>query len=217
VSYFPPTNDVVDAGNSTTTPLGAGATFTGTAFDVTTRPISTVSLLCIADQASAVGGLRLEWSQDGSNWDHNQVDTLVISQCATISDKVRARYYRVVLVNGSIAQGALRLQTLQSSTNTSGTVRDLNTVVAAMDEAQLTRAVLTGTAIIGGKFTDVLTDVYGSLQTTIGGQAADAFGRLRTSNPASLFDAKFEYTTQPLLFSTSLTGAGTIAKTANES
>ena len=216
MSYFPNTHDVIDASNSSMTPLNTGVTFTGTSFDSTTRPISIISVICFADQASALNGFKLEWSQDNVNWDCSQSTTVLANQCATLSDKVRSKYYRVVFINGSVNQSIFRLQTIQSPTNTSGTVRNLNNLVDDADEAQLTRSVLTGKTSLNPNYVDVLTDVYGNLQTVIGGQAADAFGRIRSASPTSLFDTKFEYDTQPLLFTTSITGSGTVTKTANE-
>jgi len=79
------------------------------------------------------------------------------------------------------------------------------------------RTVLTGKSYPGSKYLDVVTDSYGSLQVVVGGQAADAFGRLRVAQPVALFDAQFQYDTQPLLFQTSVVGSGSVAKTANES
>lgn len=45
----------------------------------------------------------------------------------------------------------------------------------------------------------------------------DSFGRGRVTSPSTLLDAMFQYNAKPLQFVTSLTGSGTVAKTANES
>ena len=45
----------------------------------------------------------------------------------------------------------------------------------------------------------------------------DAFSRLRTSDPVSVFDTQFQYTLQPLLWESVLTGTGTAALLANNS
>lgn len=47
--------------------------------------------------------------------------------------------------------------------------------------------------------------------------SSDAFGRLRVSTPASLFDSQFQYNTLPLLWETTLTAGGTVAHLPNES
>ena len=198
--------------------------FVGTAVDCTASPISAITVFAFSDKGSAVNGLQLQWSQDNSVWtDHTQDTTLIAGESALISDKVRGRYYRVVYVNGGSNQGVFRLQTLQSATNTSGTVRDLDSAIEGDDEAELVRAVLTGVTSLGtppntatGVYTQVVTDVYGSLQTVVGGQAADAFGRTRVSQPVCLFDAQFQYDAQPLLFQTQVVG-GSVTKTSGES
>src|SRR5271157_494548 len=197
----------------------AARMFVGTAVDCTASAISSITVFCYTDQASITNGMQLQWSQDGTNWDHIQKESAMSNASVVLSDKVRARYFRVVHINGPISQGIYRLQTLTSATNTSGTVRDLDTLVNQDDEAQIVRAVITGraTPALGATFTDVITDVYGSLQVGIGGSAGDAFGRLRTATPVFLFDAQFQYSTQPILFQTSVVGSGSVAKTANES
>ena len=217
MSYFPNSPDRVDAGNSSTALLTAGATFTGTVVDCTALSISTVTVFSFADQDSATNGLQLQWSQNNSNWDHIQQVLVTANESGVVSDKVRARYYRVVYINGTVNQGVFRLQTLQSSTNTSGTIRDLDTSVDGDDEAQVVRAVLTGKTTVGPYFNDVKTDVVGNLQIGFGplGASVDAFGRARVGQPTTLFACSFQNTAQPLLWDTVVTGGGTATKTAN--
>lgn len=43
----------------------------------------------------------------------------------------------------------------------------------------------------------------------------DAFGRLRASNPESIFETTFEYDAQPLLFSSTTASSGTVAHNSN--
>lgn len=49
------------------------------------------------------------------------------------------------------------------------------------------------------------------------GPILDAFGRLRIAEPVTLFSAQFQNDIQPLAFQTSVSGTGTVTKTANES
>lgn len=49
----------------------------------------------------------------------------------------------------------------------------------------------------------------------IGDEWSDAFGRLRVSNPQSLFAASFTYDTQPILYEAVQTTSGTVAHNAN--
>lgn len=218
MSYQPPKPDIVDAANSSTATLLANATFTGTTVDCTLSAISSITVTVFSDVPSATNGFMLEWSSDGSNWDEKQSDTNNASLISTISDRVRARYYRVVYVNGASNQTVMRMQTLQSATNTSGTVRDINTTVASTDEAQLVRSVLTGKNVTGnGAYLDVAVDSYGSIPVAFGPSTSDAFQRARVAPPQTLFNVSFEYDTQPLIMQVLNVGAGTGVKTTNVS
>lgn len=46
--------------------------------------------------------------------------------------------------------------------------------------------------------------------------SVDAFGRLRVSNPDTVFDAGFQYDLQPLIFQTSVANSGTVSHLPNE-
>ena len=71
----------------------------------------------------------------------------------------------------------------------------------------------------GGSITvdgNVNATITGSVATTIGGTNLDAFGRLRVSNPVTLFDSQNRYI-DGQQFSTSLTGSGTRTYVQDES
>jgi len=201
---------------STGSPIAARM-FVGTAVDCTASAISAITVFCFSDQNSLLNGMQLQWSQDNTNWqDHLQKTTAVLNESCIISDKVRSRYFRVVYINGSVSQTVFRLQTVTSATNTSGTVRDLDSSVYGDDEAELVRAICAGRQTATGVFTDILTDILGNLNVGFGGIAADAFGRGRVSEPVSLFNAQFQYDNQPLLFQQPCFGTGTCVKTTGE-
>lgn len=105
----------VDSNNTTTTPLGNGATFTGTATDLVSNGSPHVIVSVIADQASAANGLVLQFSQDGTNWptgSYSHAFTLVANEARTFQFGPEARHFRAVLTNGGSGQGTLRLTTL---------------------------------------------------------------------------------------------------------
>jgi hypothetical protein len=209
---------VVDPNNSTTTLLAApGATFTGSKwFDALNY--SQVTVVARSDQSSAIGGMQIQYSTDGVNIDHIVSTTATANESASVQSGIHGRYVRIVYINGDTPQASFfRLQTLFNCISGTGTIRDLDTLVEGDDNAQVTRSVLTGRILGGSVFTDVITDVYGSLQTVVGGQAADAFGRVRTANPTTIFDAQFNYDAQPLLFTSATVGTGSFAKTTGES
>jgi len=100
---------IVDANNSTTTPLAGGGVFTGTAKDIT--GYGTVSVLVASDVASASGGFSFQFSSDGTNWDHaHNFDFAGGNLSYNIS--AESRYFRIVYTNGASAQAYFRLQTV---------------------------------------------------------------------------------------------------------
>lgn len=99
--------------NSTTTPLGAGATFTGVGEDVS--QFGCVSVILDADQDSAVAGYKFQWSVDNTNW----LDMLQIPRQFTVGQvlpshiiPIKAQYFRIIYNNGATLQGFFRLQTI---------------------------------------------------------------------------------------------------------
>jgi hypothetical protein len=77
--------------------------------------------------------------------------------------------------------------------------------------------VQTGGLDSNGKVRTNQTDFQGNQQVGFGGESADSFGRGRVSTPVALLSVQFQYDTNPLLFHTSLSGTGSVTKTANES
>ncbi len=206
---------VNDPNNTTIVTLGANGVFTGASTDVSAYESVQVSVF--TDQASATNGLQLQFSADNSNWDFKAATSISASAGVTVPSGKRERYFRVVYTNGATPQGVFRLYTLLTPTAVEATKRFLSQPPTNSQLALLTNSVLSGMIVGSTKYVNVATDIYGSLQTVFGGQSADAFGRARTAQPAALFGAQFQYDTQPLLFQTSVSGTGTVAKTTNES
>jgi intein/homing endonuclease len=205
----------IDTANSTTTPLGANATFTGTAVDCTANVINNVSICCMSDQA---GTLQMQWSHDNVVWtDHIQTVATTANVDTFVSDAVRSRYYRIVLINGAVAQTMLRLQTFTSGVTTTGTVRNAQTPVSGTDEAQTTRAIITGQSMATNNYLSVGLDAYGDVPVVYGAAQADAFGRGRVATPTSLLSNHYQYDLNPLVTETILVGTGSVVKTTNAS
>lgn len=101
---------VADPGNSSTTPLGGAAAFTGTARESTHTRAVTVTVF--ADQDSAAGGLQFQWSTDSSNWDLAESYTIPASVAHSFTLTPKAQYFRIVYTNGATPQGAFRLETI---------------------------------------------------------------------------------------------------------
>jgi len=156
----------LDANNSSTTPLGADATFTGTATEVLHYAMIYVTV--ISDVASAVDGLKIERSQDNTNWDLDDVYTVPAGKGKTYSFQCDARYLRMRYVNGTSPQTYFRLQTIIKPVYGKPNTHRISDPIIDDDDAELTKAVITGKKP-NGIFDNV---------------ALEADGRLRVSSPA---------------------------------
>ena len=101
---------LVSTNNSSATPLGSGATFTGTADDLT--DYAAVTVYVFANIASATDGCSIQQSSDGTNWDHLDVYTVPASTGKSFHIQAAAKFLRVVYTNSGSAQGSFRLQTI---------------------------------------------------------------------------------------------------------
>ena len=104
---------VIDAGNSTTSPLGVSISFTGTWTDVSAY--AGVSVNAVSDQNSAANGAELQFSSNGVDIDNRELFFLTGSVAGTgraVFSPVRARYFRFKYLNGTVAQTLFRVQAL---------------------------------------------------------------------------------------------------------
>ncbi len=106
----------ISGNNSSTTALSGSAVFAGVSEDVSGYQAITVT--AFANQASAAGGLSLQFSSDNVNWDIAHTYTVAASTPRTVVESVYARYFRVVYTNGATAQTAFRLQTIYEAAPT---------------------------------------------------------------------------------------------------
>jgi hypothetical protein len=136
----------VDDNNSSSTPLGGGAAFTGTATEILDYGIVFVSVY--ADVASATDGLSIEQSSDGTNWDHKDVYTVPAGGAKNYSINPHARYVRVVYTNGAGVQAAFRLQTVLKG-NSKPSSHRIQDSISDDDDAELSKSVITGKDAVG--------------------------------------------------------------------
>jgi len=127
---------VTSTSNSTTTPLGSGATFTGVGEQ---NNYSQVGVMCKTDNT---GTLYFDFSNDGTNWDSTFPSSgfEVADGISEFHTAVKlGRYFRVRLVNDSGAQTYLRLTTYYGD-NFVPSVTPLNQTVGIDSDATLTRS-----------------------------------------------------------------------------
>jgi hypothetical protein len=151
-----------DSGNSSTTPLSSGATFTGTAIDILDYGIIFVNVT--TDVASATDGLSLEQSSDGTNWDHTDVYTVPAGSNKNYAINPHAQYFRVRYTNGASNQTEFRLQTILKGNSKSSSHR-IQDSISDEDDAELTKAVITGENG-SGTFKNVQVTADGNLEIT---------------------------------------------------
>jgi hypothetical protein len=102
---------IVDSGNSSTSALNSGVTFTGTGRDVSS--FSSVVVACKTDQN---GTLYIEFSPDNTNWDSSLSYSVTASLNEVHRVAVTRRYMRVRFTNTSASnQTYFRLQTTLGS------------------------------------------------------------------------------------------------------
>lgn len=147
--------------NSTATPLGIGATFTGNAEEV--KDISTISIFVFSNVASATDGLIVEWSSDGINWDDDDVFTIPASNGKFYTFGPEARYFRVRFVNGAIAQSSFRLQAILHPLSIKPSSHRVDAPIVDSDDAELTKSVITGKTNTG-TYVNVGVTGAGSIQ-----------------------------------------------------
>lgn len=154
-------NGVIDAGNSSTTPLAAGATFTGTWTDV--LAYGQVNFAVNASHASATDGMAIEWSTDGVNVDDTDTYTVPAANGQTLKFGSGWRYVRVRYTNGSTLQTYFRLQTiLRPAMQKSSTHRAADSVNDQQD-TDLVTALLKARNPTTGGYEPITTDTANRL------------------------------------------------------
>jgi len=161
----------VSTDNSSSTPLGAGATFTGTAEDVS--DYACIYLQVYSDQASASDGLVIEYSTDGTNFDSDDSFTISADESEFYTLPPQARYMRVRYTNGATPQTVFRLQISLKHTYAIPSSHRLDANLSNQDDAELVRAVITGEDE-NGDFPNVALTTDGRLRVSTA--AADEVG-----------------------------------------
>lgn len=156
--------------NSTSTPLGIGGTFTGTAEDVS--GVAIVFVTVFTNVASATNGLSVQQSSDGTNWDHVEVYTIPANTAKTFSFQAACQFFRIAYTNGGTAQTTFRLQTVFKQVYGKPSSHRISDNITTQDDAELVKAVLAGNSL--GKFYNISATPGGLLATATAGQAVSA-------------------------------------------
>lgn len=152
----------ISTGNSSSTPLAGGATFTGSWEDSTNYGIVIVSV--IASHASASSGFIVEFSSDGTNIDNDDRFTIPAATGKLYSFACAARYVRVRYTNGATLQTYFRLQTIFKAAYAKPSSHRVGDQVSLEDDAELVKAIIAGeTTAGGGSMVNVKVNPSGAL------------------------------------------------------
>lgn len=141
---------IVSVANSTSAALGAGATFTGTAEDVTDYGSITVQVF--TDQASAAGGFKSQYSTDATNWDDGDAYSIAITPAGNgkyFSFPPQAKFFRLVYVNGATLQTAFRMQTIYRRAPVKFSSHRIGDTLDDENDAELVKANIIGRTAAG--------------------------------------------------------------------
>lgn len=139
---------VIDPTNSSVTPLGIGGVFTGSAVEITN--FCSISIAAFSDVDSAAGGLSMQFSPDGTNWDHKHNFTVTGGIGVSYNQSAELRYFRIVYTNGAVAQTTFRLTVVLKRYNTTPSKYSLEQSVSGAMMADLTKSVIWGLSSSGG-------------------------------------------------------------------
>ena len=197
---------VVSTVNSTSTPLGISATFTGTWEDIS--GFASIEVIGSTDQ---IGTLYFDFSTDGTNVDRAvQLSSGLDSSLGIHGLTPVSKYGRVRAVNSTVAETYLLLQTIY---HTSGKVAlptsRIGQTLGQYSDMLNTRTVLVGNTQGGDYFQNILSDGAGSLEVSIQNPTT-AFGELATSEPLPVAQIDFVYGVNNITTITALTGSGAV-------
>lgn len=179
-------NAIIDAGNSTTTPLGIGGVFTGTSIDMLNYNVIRVSIF--ADQPSSAGGLTVQFSNDNVNWDFIRQTTYLNNGTSESSLFNRvSRYARIVYTNSGVAQTVFRMQTMVCPNSSESIHQFLDENPAGSDTAILTQSVIVGKTTAGGgtSYVPVKVNPSGAMTAAVTAAAGDVVVRIDQTTPGT--------------------------------
>jgi hypothetical protein len=137
----------VDDNNSTSTPLGIDGVWTGTSSETLSYAVICISVY--SDVASATDGFCLQFSTDDTNWYDAECFTVPADNAKTYTFQPEAKYYRSKYTNGGTGQTAFRLQITLKKTYIKPSSHRIQDEISDDDDAELTKAVLTGKTALG--------------------------------------------------------------------
>lgn len=166
-------NGTVDTNNNSSTPLAGGATFTGTATDI--LQVAGITISVFSDVASATDGLSVQFSSDGTNWDHLDVFTIPAVTGKTFSFQPVAKWMRVLYTNGASAQAEFRLSVILKTQAGKPSSHRIADMIVGQDDAEVVKAVITAENP-SNQFVNVQATTAGNFKVSIEESNGDITG-----------------------------------------
>jgi hypothetical protein len=199
-------DSVVSTANSTSTPLLAGQTFTGTWEQVTTY--SAISCIVLTDQASAINGALVDYSHDGVTVLRSVAATIPANTGLTFMFAPEARYFRLRYINGATNQTVFVGQTLLHYQTPTAAQLPLGATTTDVTLGGITSAHLRGRASTGQWKPVKINDVFGEVQVRDTGQQLDIFGLLQMGHPTNQVEVHLDDTNWSTYGNETKSGAG---------
>jgi len=157
---------LISAPNSSTTPLGGGATFNGAYFQV--LDFAQIIVAISSDVDSAVGGVQITFSQDGVTDDTTSPPFFYDASegFQTFISPVLGEFVKIDYVNGAGAQATFRIETTAMSNAALSILHPANGPLHDNSLASVTKAILTGRDQGTGAWNIVDVDALGGMSTT---------------------------------------------------
>ena len=215
MTYIPVASANVSAVNSTTTALGAGATFAGTSEDVS--QYASISVALYVQPTSATGNVLVQFSNSASFPVilSNTVTavTSVIADGFTLDVITAGQYFRVKYINDSTPQTALTVQSIfhpqariaQTTTRYAQTPTDYTDMLN-------TRSIIWGKTLGGNIYEPVATNGENSLVMSVV-DPRTAFGEITVAENTPTCQVDFVYGINTNLTSNSVSNAATVTTT----
>lgn len=133
----------IDTANSTSAPLAANASYTGTWINC--EEYSNATILVLSDQNSVIDGFKIQYSVDGINVDHSDVYTISASSGIGGGNRqfvvsLPSMYYRIMYTNGTTPQGSFRLQSKLHTFNPHTTSYRVDEKLYGQENAKLVKS-----------------------------------------------------------------------------
>jgi hypothetical protein len=163
-------NGAISAGNTSSTPLGAGGNFTGTWEEIV--KYDSISVGIYSNVNSATDGFKFEYSYDGISVHHTHIYTYSAADGIDYNFTAGFRYFRVNYTNNSVAQTSFKIISVLKSSSLFPSSYRLSQTITDQFASIITKSVIVGkTTGGGGGYVDVKVAPSGSLTVDASGSS----------------------------------------------